>query len=267
MTSVRTALITLVFAWIAVLIALPLGGIIHAAIKPGFPALLEHILHPQHLHALSLTLVITITSVMVNAVFGTMIALVLARQNFPLKPLLEEAVNLPHALSPVIAGFMFVLLLGPNGALGSILSSHGVPVIFALPGMIIVTIFTTLPFTAKEIIPVLRSLGTDQEDAAISLGASPMKTFMHITLPSIRWGLVYGIMLIIARSLGEFGAVLVVSGSIIGLTQTATLHIHQEFTDFHFESAFAASLVLAALSVFILAAMEIVKKRLESKGI
>ena len=258
-------LIIFVFVWVLLLIAFPLWGIINAAFSSGFPALINHMISPQTIHALFLTIIITFFAVVINSVFGIILALVFARQHFKFKALMEEIINLPLAVSPVVAGFMFILLLGPNGWLGNFFCNRGIQIIFALPGMIIVTIFTTLPFVAKEIAPVLRSLGTEQEDAATSLGASSWQTFFHVTLPSIRWGLLYGIMLTIARSLGEFGAVLVVSGSIIGITQTATLHIHQEFSDFHYQSAFAASLILAILSVVLLMTIDGIKKFSDAK--
>ena len=186
--------------------------------------------------------------------------MVLAQQKFRGKTFLNGLVDLPLAVSPVVAGFMFIVLFGQQGWLGRWFEQGGIQIVFAVPGMVLATIFVSLPFVVREVVPVLMECGLEQEEAARTLGASRWQTFWRITLPSIRWGLAYGVTLTTARSLGEFGAVLVVSGSIIGRTQTATLHIHQEFNDFHFQGAFSASLVLAAASFLLLIIMELVKK-------
>ncbi|HPQ40844.1 MAG TPA: sulfate ABC transporter permease subunit [bacterium] len=259
----RKLLIGIMLLWLAVLIVFPLAGIVSNALREGWAPFAAALDQPETVHAFKLTLIITVIAVAVNVVFGTIIGLVLARQSFPGKTLMEELVSMPLAVSPVVAGFMFILLFGKNGWLGEWFAAGGIPVIYALPGMILATVFVTLPFVAKEVVPVLLEIGTEQEAAARTLGASPWQTFRRVTLPSIRWGLVYGITLTMARALGEFGAVLVVSGNIIGRTQTATLHIHEAYTNLEFQGAFSASLVLAAVSFAVLLIMEAVKRRME----
>lgn len=255
----------IMLVWLAFLVIVPLGAVGWSAFENGIRPFIQALDNPAARHAFQLTLGITVIAVVINTVFGIIIALVLSRQRFYGRMLLEELTSLPLAVSPVVAGFMFIILFGKNGWLGSWFEAGGIQVIYALPGMILATIFVTLPFTAKELIPILREIGTDHEDAARTLGASPWQTFFRITLPSIRWALAYGITLTTARALGEFGAVLVVSGSIIGRTQTATLFIHQEFTDFHYQGAFSASVVLALISFIMLVIMELLKHRLESQ--
>ena len=174
--------------------------------------------------------------------------------------------RLGHLVSPVVAGFMFIVLFGPDGWLGRWFEAGGVRIVFAVPGMVLATLFVTLPFVARQVVPVLREFGLEQEEAARTLGANEWQTFWRVTIPSVRWGLAYGVTLTVARALGEFGAVLVVSGSIIGKTQTATLLIHQEFTDFHYAGAFTASLVLAVVSFCLLVAMELIKKRVQARA-
>ena len=187
------------------------------------------------------------------------------QQDFRGKLFLEGLLDLPFAVSPVVAGFMFIILFGPKGWLGNWFHAYNIKIIYALPGMIIATLFVTLPFVAREVIPVLSEYGLEQEEAAYILGASKWQTFWRVTLPSIKWGLIYGITLTIARSIGEFGAVLVVSGSIINRTQTATLHIHQQFTDFNYSGAFSAAMVLALLSFTILIIMKCLYKKKEAQ--
>ncbi len=257
----RRALIALVLAWFTVLILLPLLALIKAAAAEGARSVFAALATPVARHAFWLTLWITAAAVVLNTVLGVVLALVLARQNFRGKLLLEGIVDLPFSISPVVAGFMFIILLGPHGWFGRWFEAGGIKIIYAVPGMLLATIFVTLPFVTREVVPVFRECGLDQEEAARTLGANGWQTFWRVTLPSIRWGLAYGITLTVARALGEFGAVLVVSGSIIGRTQTATLFVHQEFTDFHYAGAFGASLVLALISFCLLVLMEILQKR------
>ena len=257
----RRILIGLVLLWFGVLILLPIGGIIHGAFLNGLAPFFSALNNPEACHAFWLTLWITIVSVLINTFFGLLLAMVLARQRFFGKTLVDGFVDLPFSVSPVVAGFMFLILFGPDGWLGRWFEAGGVRIVFAVPGMVLATIFVTLPFVTREVVPVLQECGLDQEEAARTLGANNWQIFRRVTLPSIRWGLAYGITLTTARALGEFGAVLVVSGSIIGRTQTATLYIHQEFTDFHYQGAFSASLVLAVVSFCMLVAMELLKRR------
>lgn len=257
----RRALVGLVLAWFAVLILAPLGALVRATWQEGLGNAWTALRDPVARHAFQLTLWTTVAAVVLNTVLGIVLALVLARQNFRGKLLLEGIVDLPFSVSPVVAGFMFIILFGPHGWFGPWFEAGGVKIIYAVPGMVIATLFVTLPFVAREVVPVFRECGLDQEEAARTLGAGGWQTFWRVTLPSIRWGLAYGVTLTVARALGEFGAVLVVSGGIIGHTQTATLYVHQEFTDFHYAGAFAASLVLALVSFCLLAVMEILQRR------
>lgn len=252
-----------VLLWFSFLILFPLWGIIKESVKTGIGNLLPSLVTPSSLHAFMLTIVITVTAVMVNTVIGTVMAVVFARQDFKGKLFMESLLDLPFAVSPVVAGFMFILLFGPNGWIGSWFESMNIKIIYALPGMIIATLFVTLPFVAREILPILREFGREQEEAAATLGASRWQTFRRVTLPSIKWGLAYGVTLTIARSIGEFGAVLVVSGSIINKTQTATLMIHDRFTGFNYAGAFSAALVLAVISFIILNVIHLIYEKKE----
>lgn len=260
----RRGLIATVLLWFGVLILLPLGALVRGTFEAGLPAIWAALNTPVARQAFILTIGITVASVLINTVFGLVLALVLARQRFRGKLLLEGIVDLPFSVSPVVAGFMFIVLFGPQGWLGHWFEAGGIRIVFAVPGMVLATIFVTLPFITREVVPVLQECGLEQEEAARTLGANAWQTFWRVTLPSVRWGLGYGITLTVARALGEFGAVLVVSGSIIGKTETATLFIHQEFTDFHYEGAFAASLVLAIASFCLLVTMELLQKRAQA---
>ena len=256
-------LITIVLGWLFFLVIFPLTGVVIATFQDGLGSMINSLNTSECRSAFWLTIWITIIAVLINVFFGVILALVLARQRFWGRTLLDELVTLPLAISPVVAGFMFIILFGPNGWLGQWFAAGGIKIVYAVPGMVLATIFVTLPFVTKELVPVLQECGTDMEEAAYTLGAGQFRTFFRVTLPSIFWGLAYGVTLTTARALGEFGAVLVVSGNIIGKTQTATLHIHQEFTDFHYQGAFAASVVLASVSFILLIIMEILKRRSE----
>jgi sulfate transport system permease protein len=245
-----------VIAWFLLLILFPLLGIVKEAFGGGFAAFFASLKEGSAVRAFMMTFWITLAAVVFNTVFGTVLAITLVKQRFRGKLLLEGLVDLPFAVSPVVAGFMFIILFGPKGWIGHWFETGGIKIVYAFPGMLIATLFVTLPFVAREIIPVLKEFGLQQEEAAYVLGASKWQTFWKVTLPSIKWGLVYGITLTTARSIGEFGAVLVVSGSIINRTQTATLFIHQEFTDFNYIGAFSAAIVLALISFVILTAMQ-----------
>jgi sulfate transport system permease protein len=250
-----------VFIWFFLLILLPVLGIVREAFREGPGLFWKTLAVPETTHAFLLTFWITLATVVINTFFGIILALTLVKQRFRGKFLFEGLVDLPFAVSPVVAGFMFILLFGPKGWIGSWFEAGGIKIVYAFPGMLIATLFVTLPFVAREIIPVLKEFGLEQEEAAYVLGASRWQTFWKVTLPSIKWGLAYGMTLTIARSIGEFGAVLVVSGSIINKTQTATLHIHQEFTDFNYIGAFSAAILLALVSFMILTAMQQISRR------
>lgn len=257
-------LIAFVLLWFFLLVLFPLWGIIKETIKSGLAIFITSLSSPTSFHAFLLTLIITTASVLINTVLGIILAVMFARHNFKGKLFLESLIDLPFAVSPVVAGFMFIILFGPTGWIGSWFESVNIKIIYALPGMIIATLFVTFPFVVREILPILREFGREQEETAATLGATGWQAFWQVTLPSIKWGLTYGITLTIARSIGEFGAVLVVSGNIINKTQSATLHIHDQFTDFNYAGAFSASLVLAIFSFVILSLIQYLYKKKEA---
>jgi sulfate transport system permease protein len=258
---VELVLISIVMLYAVTLLLGPLAAIAWGAVADGFGSFARQLSSPDALGALGLTLFLTISATVVNTVFGVAIALVLAREDFKGRLLLNGLVDLPFAVSPVIAGFMVILLFGRNGWLTPWLDALGVKVVFALPGMLLVTMFVSLPFVIREVIPVLDQAGMEQEQAAQTMGASGWQTFWHITLPSIRWGLLYGVSLTFARSIGEFGAVLVVSGGISRLTESSTLYIFRSLDDRNYVGAYAMALVLVVISLSVLGVMEAFKKR------
>ena len=220
---------------------------------------------PDAQRAFGLTLWVTLVATVVNTLFGLAFAIVLVRHRFWGRALADGVVDLPFAVSPIIAGLMLVLVYGPKGWIGRWLEAGGFRVVYSWPGLVLATTFVTVPFVVREVVPVLREFGVDQEEVARTLGAGRWRTFWRVTLPSVRWGLAYGVTLTVARSLGEFGALLVVSGNILGRTQTATLYIHDGIESFHPEAAYAASVVLAGVSFLILIGMETMRKRVASR--
>jgi sulfate transport system permease protein len=200
-------------------------------------------------------------AVPINTLFGVITAIVLVRHKFPGKALMNAAIDLPFAVSPVVIGLALILVYGNTGWFGGWLTEHGIQVIFSIPGMILATIFVSLPFVVREVVPVLREIGTEQEQAASTLGSNWWQTFWRVTLPSIRWGLTYGIVLATARALGEFGAVSVVSGKLSGETETATLFVETRFHQFDLTGAYAASVVLALMALFVLLSMNLLNTR------
>jgi sulfate transport system permease protein len=261
----RWSLIAAVLGWFALLILLPSVALVRQVFTGGFRPFLEALATPAVCRAFGLTLGITALATLVNTVFGIAIALVLVRHRFVGRALVDGIVDLPFAVSPIVAGLMLIMLYGPQGWLGRWLEPAGFRVVYAVPGMILATMFVTVPFVVRELVPILRELGEEHEQAAYTLGATRWQTFWKVTLPSIRWGVAYGVTLTVARSLGEFGAVLVVSGNLVGKTQTATLYIHDGIESFHTEGAYAASLVLAALSFVLLVGMDLIRKRLDAR--
>jgi sulfate transport system permease protein len=247
--------------WFLILILLPVAALLEEAFRYGPAAFLSGLQGEAAQKAFVLTLWTTILAVVINTIMGILLAILLVRHKFPGKTFFDGIVDLPFAISPVVAGFMFIVLFGPHGFLGRWFEAGGVKIVFALPGIVLATLFVTLPFVTREVVPVLREMGREPEEIAYTLGASRWLTFWKVTLPGIRWGLIYGITLTTARALGEFGAVLVVSGNIIKRTQTATLFIQQEFTDFNYQGAFSASVVLGGISFVLLLLTEYWKKR------
>lgn len=260
----RWLLIGAVVAWFAVLILVPTLALVRAALARGIGPFIEALASPDAQRAFALTLWITLLATLINTVFGLAFAIVLVRQKFWGKTLADGLADLPFAVSPIVAGLMLVILYGPQGWLGTWLEQVGVRVVYSWPGMLLATTFVTLPFVVREVVPVLREFGVDQEEVAYTLGAGRWRTFWRITLPSIRWGLAYGVTLTVARALGEFGALLVVSGNILGRTQTATLYIHDGIESFNNEGAYAASVLLAGVSFALLIGMETLRKRVEA---
>jgi sulfate/thiosulfate transport system permease protein len=246
--------------YLTLLLVLPVGLVFYRTFQHGLEPVWNAMTDPDFLHALWLTLLIALIAVPLNTIFGVACALVLVRQRFRGKALLNAFVDLPFALSPVVVGLALFLVYARTGWFGPWLDAHGIQIVFALPAMVLATIFVSLPFVVREVVPVLREIGIEQEEAAWTLGASPISTFRRITLPAIRWGITYGVVLTTARCLGEFGAVSVVSGNLIGKTQTLTLHVNNRFQAFDLVGAYTASVVLAVLALMTLFLMNLFRK-------
>jgi sulfate transport system permease protein len=250
-----------VLGYIAMLVAFPVALVFVRMFEDGLDAVWAALSSPAFVHALKLTLIVTAIAVPANTVFGVLCALALVRRGASRASWVVSALAaLPLALSPVVVGLSLVLVYGKNGWFGGWLLDHGVRVIFALPGIVLATIVVSLPFVVREVVPVLRQAGHDQEEAAFTLGASSWATFWRVTLPSIRWGLAYGVVLTTARCLGEYGAVAVVSGQIAGATETLTLHVDERFDAFDTVGVYTTSVVLALLAMATLLAMNLIRK-------
>jgi sulfate/thiosulfate transport system permease protein len=257
----RLALRSAALGYLFLLLAAPIGLIFYRTFEHGFAPAWEAVTSPEAQHAFWLTILMVVVSVPINTVFGVVMAIVLVRHQFRGKAIMNAVIDLPFAVSPVVIGLALVLVYGQGGWFGGWLTEQGIQVIFSTPGMILATIFVSLPFVVREVVPVLREIGTEQEQAAATLGASWHQTFRRVTLPSIRWGLTYGIVLATARALGEFGAISVVSGKIQGQTETLTLFVEQRFTQFDLTGAYAASMVLALLALATLLGMNLFNPR------
>ncbi|HXK60362.1 MAG TPA: sulfate ABC transporter permease subunit [Acidobacteriota bacterium] len=255
----------LVLAYTALLLVAPIVAITWGALSAGFGEAYRQLTSPDALHALKLTLFLGLAASAVNAVLGLCTAWVLVRDKFRGQVFMNGLVDLPFAISPVIAGLMLILLFGRGGWLEVLPEVLGIRIVFALPGMFLATVFVSLPFVIREVMPVLRHLGTEGEEAAYTLGASPWQAFWHVTLPAIKWGLLYGVSLTFARALGEFGAVLVVSGGVSGLTETATLFIFRSMDDRNYIAAYAMALVLALTSFVLLMIIELSKSKMKER--
>jgi sulfate/thiosulfate transport system permease protein len=241
----------------------PLAIVFWRTFEHGVDPAWAALTHPDTLHAFKLTLIITAISVPVNTVFGVVCALAIVRRAFPGKGVLNAFIDLPLALSPVVVGLALFLLYGREGWLGGWFDRHDIQFLFALPSMVVATIFVSIPFVAREVVPTLREIGDDQEQAARTLGASGWQTFRRITLPSIRWAVVYGVILTTARCLGEYGAVAVVSGRLQGETETATLRVQERYESFDLAGAYAISIVLALMAILVLLTMTVIRPREE----
>lgn len=256
----RQLLIGLVFGYIGMLIVAPLAALVSGAFSEGVRAIISALSQPEVLAAFRQTLLIAVIVVLLHTVFGTMMAWVLVRDHFPGQRLLNALVDMPFAVSAVVVGYMLLLLFGRNGVLAPLLAMLDIRVAFALPGMILATLFVTLPFMVRELIPVLKSFGIQQEQAAATLGASGWQTFWLVTFPALRWGFVYGIILTFARALGEFGAVLVIGGGIQGRTETATLYIFRALDERMYVGAYSAALVLGLCSLLLVLGTELFRR-------
>jgi sulfate transport system permease protein len=262
----RTALIAVTLALLVVLLLLPLVVVFDEALRRGVPAMLVAIAQPDAIAAILLTLLVAAISVPLNTICGVAAAWSIGRFRFPGRSLLITLIELPFSVSPVISGLVWVLLFGANGWLGPILDRAGVRIVFALPGLVLATVFVTFPFVARTLIPLMQSQGAAEEEAAITLGASGWQTFRRVTLPNIRWGLLYGVLLCNARAMGEFGAVAVVSGHIRGQTMTMPLQIEALFNDYDWIGAFTMAALLSLLALLTLVAKAALEWRIGQRG-
>ena len=246
---VKWGIIAAVMAYVLLLLAAPLATVIVEALRKGWAPAIAALQDPDSVAAIRLTLITAMIAVPFNALFGICASWAIAKHQFPGKAFLITLIDLPFSVSPVVAGLIYVLVFGLQGWLGPWLDAHNVKIIFALPGIVLATIFVTFPFVARELIPLMQAQGVDEEEAAISLGASGIRTFWRVTAPNIRWGLLYGILLCNARAMGEFGAVSVVSGHIRGLTNTMPLHVEILYNEYDFVGAFAVAALLCFLAI------------------
>jgi sulfate transport system permease protein len=259
---VRAALTAVALGFLALFLLLPLVTVFVEAFASGAAAYFAAIREPDAMAALRLTLLAAAIAVPANLVFGVCAGWAIAKFDFPGKNLLTTLIDLPFAVSPVIAGMVFVLLFGRQGLLGPWLAEHDLKIVFAVPGIVLATVFVSFPFIAREIIPVMEAGGTQEEEAARVLGASGFQTFFRVTLPNIKWGLLYGVILCNARAMGEFGAVSVVSGKIRGVTNTLPLHVEILYNEYAFQAAFAVASLLAFLALVTLVVKTIVERRM-----
>lgn len=259
----RGLLIGSALAFLGFFLLLPLVAVFSEALKQGVGTFWDAVVEPDALASIRLTLLIAAISVPLNVVFGLAASWAITKYSFRGKSLLITLIDLPFSVSPVVSGLIFVLLFGAHGWLGPWLSAHDVKIIFAVPGIILATVFITFPFVARELIPLMMEQGKDDEEAAVSLGANGWQTFWHVTLPNIRWGLLYGVLLCNARAMGEFGAVSVVSGHIRGLTNTMPLHVEILYNEYDFVGAFAVASLLAVLALVTLVAKSVLEWRFD----
>jgi sulfate transport system permease protein len=245
----KAVILTLVGVFLVSVLILPMVTVFFEALRKGLPAALEAIQNEDARAAIKLTLITAAITVPFNVVFGLCASWAIAKYEFPFKPFLITLIDLPFSVSPVVAGLIYVLVFGAQGWFGPWLLDHDIKIIFAVPGIVLATIFVTFPFVARELIPLMQEQGVDEEEAAVSMGASGLRTFWRVTAPNIRWGLLYGVLLCNARAMGEFGAVSVVSGHIRGLTNTMPLHVEILYNEYDFVGAFAVAALLCFLAI------------------
>jgi sulfate transport system permease protein len=265
---IRVLLIAGAVVFLALFLLVPLCAVFYEAFQKGLGAYLAAFHEPAAQAAIQLTLLVAAIAVPANLIFGVTAAWAIAKFRFPAKSLLLTLIDLPFAVSPVVSGLIYVLLFGSQGWFGPFLQAHGIKIIFAVPGIVLATIFVTFPFIARELIPLMQAQGNDEEEAALSLGASGWQTFWRVTLPNIRWGLLYGVILCNARAMGEFGAVSVVSGHIRGLTNTIPLQVEILYNEYNYVAAFAMASLLASLALVTLLIKSIAewRKRVSEKA-
>ena len=262
---VRRTLIGVALAFLTLFLFVPLAAVFHQALRKGFDVYVASIVDADALSAIKLTLLTSLIAVPLNLVFGVAAAWCIAKFDFRGRNLLLTLIDLPFSVSPVIAGLIYVLVFGLQGWFGEWLRDHDLKVIFAVPGIVLATVFVTFPFVARELIPLMQAQGSEEEEAAIVLGASGWQTLWRITLPNVKWGLLYGVILCNARAMGEFGAVSVVSGHIRGLTNTMPLHVEILYNEYQFAAAFAVASLLALLALVTLALKAWVERHVESE--
>jgi sulfate/thiosulfate transport system permease protein len=258
---VRRLLIAAAFLYLTLFLFIPLSAVFTEALKGGIAAYVESFLNEDALAAIRLTLLVAAIAVPLNALFGVAAAWAIAKFEFVGKQTLITLIDMPLAVSPVISGLIYVLLFGAQGWLGPWLAEHDIKIIFALPGVVLATIFVTVPFVARELIPLMQAQGREEEEAAITLGASGWQMFTRVTLPNIKWSLLYGVILCNARAMGEFGAVSVVSGHIRGLTNTMPLHVEILYNEYNAVSAFAVASLLTLLAIVTLSAKTLIERK------
>ena len=261
----RRLMVGIVLVYVGFLILAPITGLVLGAFANGAGEVLAVFKDPHVLKAFGLTIKISLLVVVIQAVFGTAVAWMLVRDRFPGKSLINGLIDLPFAMSPVVVGYMLLLLFGRQGLLAPVLQALDIRVAFAVPGMILATLFVSLPFMIRELVPVLEAFGTQQEQAAATLGASGWRTFWKVTLPALRWGFIYGVTLTMARALGEFGAVLVIGGGIQGRTETATLFIYRALDERQYVAAYSAAILLGTFSLLLVIGTELLRRRDEAR--
>ncbi len=259
---VSIVLIAIALVFLTLFLFIPLAAVFTEALKKGWEVYVDAVIDPDAVSAIKLTLIAAVISVPLNLVFGVSAAWAITKFEFRGKSILLTLIDLPFSISPVIAGLMYVLLFGASGWFGPWLAEHDIKILFAVPGIVLATVFITFPFVARELIPLMQQQGTEEEEAALVLGASGWSTFLRVTMPNIKWGLLYGVILCNARAMGEFGAVSVVSGHIRGETNTMPLHVEILYNEYNFTAAFAVASLLALLALVTLAIKSFIEWRL-----